>query len=434
MKSNRPSTLRHVVGATVLCSACIHASAAAQPETTEIEDARRQLDDLRHTNEDLRAQNRAMEKRLQALEPPRRPDPMDIGEAETDSAEYRFLDLGVDRDYLKQERWRIADQIKSFIPPLYEPVRPFHAYTLPPGAARISLSSRLTFNDSDFGRDKEYAKLFEHVEVQTQTEHLAISYGFELPHFPDLTATLDVPYKSVQLSGAGHPFRADAMVMSMDGSDAGLGDISLTFKQKWLDQANVGFNFATFAGVIFPTGKDDAEFNANQSLTVGGAPMPAPPLNIFSRTASGQLFPPGAQPGQGAWGLRIGGAATRQFTRSALHAGIIADLFLENDDIVPGHEVRYGVSYVFPPLKSDLLAIDLSVFGRYKTDSEFPGVGIMGPRANFKNGNVVFFSPSLILTPNPQIRFFASPEFRILEPDKGPSPEFALFVGMTITF
>lgn len=401
------------------------------------EEYRRRLDELERANGELRARNQELERRLRGAEPAKESapaEPVDIRQADPEAERNRFLGLGVKRDYLRQERFRIADQIESFIPPLYEPVRPFHAYTLPPGAVRIGMSSNLAFNNSDFGRDDRYAKLFEHVDVNTQTLNFQLSYGFELPALPDLTATLDIPYRAVQISGSGHPARMDNMFITMDGADQGIGDMSLTLKKKWLDQGNFGVNVATFLGVIFPTGDDEGEFNRAQKFTVDGEDKPAPPLNVFGRNPTDRLFPPGVQPGQGAWGVRVGGAVTRQLERGALHAGVIADLFLENDGITVGNEVKYGFSYVFPPFKSDVLAIDLSFFGRYKADSEFEGVGILGPRENFKYGNVLFFSPSLIYTPSPQFRFFVSPEIRVLEPDEGPSPAFSLLTGITVTF
>lgn len=360
--------------------------------------------------------------------------PIDVSESKPSGDDLEFLKLGATNDYLKAERHRIRDQIRSFIPPLYEPVRPFHAYTLPPGAWRISIKNRNLWNNSDFGRDDHYAKLFEDVDVRSHTVHLSILHGFELPFASDLTLAIDIPYRKVDISGDGRPFRNDFAKMSMDGEGSGLGDITVTLKKKWFDQGNFPFSFATFTGVIFPTGKDDLELDRDQKLVVGGRRMPDPPLNIFGRKMNDRLLPPGLQAGQGSWGLRLGAAATRQFTRSALHAGIIADFLADNDGITPGDEYKFGTSYVFPPFKSDHWAIDLSVFGRYKRDSEFPGTGILGPRANFKHGTVLFFSPSIIYTPNPQTRFFVSPEFRILEPKRGPSPNFALTAGFTYTW
>lgn len=382
---------------------------------------------LETENEELRARQ---SKRIDTA----KTAPIDVPESKPSDDDLDFLDLGTTQDYLKAERHRIRDQIRSFIPPLYEPVRPFHAYTLPPGAWRVSIKNRSFWNNSDFGRDDHYAKLFEDVKVRSHTVHLSILHGFELPFASDLTLAVDIPYRKVNLSGDGRPFRNDFATVSMDGDGGGIGDITVTLKKKWIDQGNFPVSFATFTGVIFPTGKDDLELDRDQKLIVGGMRMPDPPLNIFGRKMNDRLLPPGLQAGQGVWGLRLGGAVTRQFTRSALHAGVIVDLLADNDGITPGDEYKFGVSYVFPPFKSDDWAVDLSVFGRYKGDSKFPGTGILGPRANFKNGTVAFFSPSIIYTPNPQTRFFVSPEFRILEPNRGPSPEFALTAGFSFTW
>ncbi len=407
---------------------------AGQDSPLSPEQLQRRVLELEQQNQDLKQHNQELERANRRLRPKAKkaPEPVDIREVYPDEAGYDFLGLGTDVDYLKAERFRIADQIESFIPPLYEPVRPFHAYTLPPGAWRIKLSSQVQRNDADFGRDGSYASLFSGVDVRSQKTVLSIQHGLELANVPDLTLALDVPFRSVQVSGSGVPFPGATMTMS--GSGDGLGDISLTLKKKWLDQGNDGFNFATFIGVILPTGKDDVQFNSNQVLTTGMGPMPGPPLNIFGRNPADRLLPPALQPGQGAWGFRVGGAVTRQLKRGAIHGGIIADFFEDNDGITPGDEYKYGVSYVVPPFDSDQWAIDLSLFGRYKEDSEFPGVGILGPRSDFEHGFVMFFSPSVIFTPNPQIRFIVSPEIRIIEPDRGPSPEFGLTTSMTFTF
>lgn len=404
------------------------ATEMAEPSLTPSEAVGRRIRQLERENRELEFENRELKKRISEsaeTEPPALP---------TEGAELAFLALGSEKDYLKAERYRIRDQIRAVIPPLYEPVRPFHAYTLPPGAWRVTLKNRSFWNNSDFGRDDHYAKLFEDIDVRSHRQHLSVLHGFEIAGISDMTLALDVPYRQVDVSGTGRPFRNDVAEVTMDGDGGGLGDISLTLKKKWLDQGNFPFNFATFTGVIFPTGKDDVELDRDQTLTVMGMQMPDPPLNLFGRNPNDRLLPPGLQPGQGAWGFRIGAAVTRQFTRSALHAGVIADIFAKNDGIVPGNEVKYGVAYVFPPLKSDNWALDLSIFGRYKSDSEFPGVGILGPREDFKYGNVVFFSPSVIYTPSPQTRFHVSPEFRIYEPNKGPSPEFGITIGFSYTW
>ncbi len=422
----------------VSCPPALGQTTAGEPTTHEspqVEELLKRIQALEEKNRALEAENEQLQDQLDDVSGDEEAEPIDIRQIPVDDEDYRFLSLGTQKDYLKAERFRIADQIESFIPPLYEPVRPFHAYTLPPGAWRISLTGRGFRNDGDFGRDSHYAKLFRHVNVRSFDANLSIQYGFELPKFPDATLAVNIPYRSVDVSGAGHPFRLDPLSITMDGGGQGIGDISVVLKKKWLDQGNYGINFATFTGLILPTGKDDVEFEGAPTMSMFGLGIPLPiPLNLFGRGFFDKNLPPGLQPGQGSLGFRVGGAVTRQFDRGALHAGAIIDFLMENDGIEPGDELKYGVSYVFPPFDSDTVAIDLSVFGRYKWDSEFRGFGIMGPREDFKYGNVLFFSPSVILTPNPQFRFFVSPEIRILEPNRGPSPEWALMLGMTYTF
>lgn len=427
-----------VVIISVTSPAALGQKTASEPTTQEsskVEELLRRIQALEKTNRTLEAENERLQDRLEDASEDEEAEPIDIREIPVDDEDYRFLSLGTQKDYLKAERFRIADQIESFIPPLYEPVRPFHAYTLPPGAWRISLTGRGFRNDGDFGRDSRYAQLFRHVNVRSFDANLSINYGFEWPDFPDATLSVNIPYRSVDISGSGHPFRVGALGITMDGGGQGIGDISVVLKKKWLDQGNSRFNFATFTGLILPTGKDDVEFKGAPTMSLFGLGIPLPiPLNLFSRGFFDKKLPPALQPGNGALGFRFGAAVTRQLRRGALHAGIIYDALMENDGIEPGDEIKYGVSYVFPPFESDTVAIDLTLFGRYKFDSEFRGFGIMGPREDFKNGNVLFFSPSIIITPDPQFRFFVSPEIRIFEPNRGPSPEWALMMGMTYTF
>ncbi len=431
-------TIVTLAAISLYCSPASGQTTAGKPTAVEppkVEDLLKRIQALETKNRELKLENERLQAQLDEVSETEEAESIDIREIPVDDEDYRFLSLGTQKDYLKAERFRIADQIESFIPPLYEPVRPFHAYTLPPGAWRISLTGKGFRNDDDFGRDSHYAKLFRHVNVRSFDANLSIKYGFEWPKFPDATLAVNIPYRSVDVSGSGHPFRIGALGITMDGGGQAVGDISVVLKKKWFDQGNYGFNFATFTGLILPTGKDDVEFEGAPTMSMFGMGIPLPiPLNLFGRDFFDKNLPPGLQPGNGSLGFRVGAAVTRQFDRGALHAGVIYDALMENDGIEPGDELKYGVSYVFPPFESDTVAIDLSVFGRYKFDSEFRGFGIMGPREDFKYGNVLFFSPSLILTPNPQMRFFVSPEIRIMEPNRGPSPEWALMMGMTFTF
>ncbi|MBI4613745.1 MAG: transporter [Planctomycetes bacterium] len=378
--------------------------------------------------------------------------------------QYRFLRLGESKDYLETERKRIVDQIEQAIPPLYEPVRPFHGYTLPPGAWRVALSTSFTRNPGDFGTDDDYALFFNKVEVDTLAADLSLQYGFELGPVKDLTLDLSVPFKMQRTTGTGHPFRIKPMEMTMEGSARGLGDVSLTLKKKWFDQGNLPFTFSTMLGAIFPTADDDEEFNNSQTIFINGVPvMPVsgnvagnPSIDVFSRNFGERLFPRKGQPGNGSWGARFGVGLTRQFDRSALHGGAIFDLLAKNDGITPGHELKYGISYVFPPTPSDQFSIDLSLFGLWKGNEKFPGlithpirdVATGGPvmdaagnmllfttkRPDFKHGNATFASPSLIFIPSPNTRIFISPAYRIIEPRRGPSPEWMITAGITFTF
>lgn len=417
---------------------------------------------------ELEEENRALKQKLDPapssqIQPPE-PSPVPTISAFTeDDPEFRFLKLGQEKDYLKTERWRIIDQIEQAIPPLYEPIRPFHGYTLPPGAFRVGLSNTFGRNPSDFGRDNFYSFFFNKVKVDFLLFNLDLFYGFELGPIHDLVLNVNIPYKFQRHTGTGHPFRIEPIVMTMEGSGQGVGDLSLTLKKKWLDQGNAPVTFSTFVGAIFPTGQDDEEFNASQTMFMNGVAMPVsalrpgdPIIDVFGRKPGDRLFPRSGQPGNGSWGARVGFGVTHQFDRSALHAGAIFDILADNDGITPGNELKYGLSYVIPPLPSDYVTLDLSVFGQWKGDEKFPGTIVHavrdpatgGPimdrsgnivmfetkRPDFKHGNMLFLSPSIIFVPLPNTRLFVSPAFRILEPDKGPSPRWMITAGATFTF
>lgn len=388
----------------------------------------------------------------------------DVHAVDRSKDEYSFMRLGVNADYLTAERHRIVEQIQQFIPPLYEPALPFHAYTLPPGTWRVKIASNVFNNNRDFGTDDFYSFFFSDVKVRNTVITHELSYGFEVPQWGslgrDLVLNLELPYRRTTIRGTGHPFRINNIVMDMNADVEGLGDLTVTLKKKWLDQANYGFNLASVIGVITPTGHHREQFNAAQAMSMMGmAPMLGPPIDVFSARPGERFVPNDAQPGRGAWGGRFGLMATRQFERSALHAGVVAQVYAKTDeDIVPGDELRFGGSYVFPLFpKKDILSLDFSVFGRAKRAEEFPGTithperdpatggFIMDPvtmmpvmfttaRPNFEHGTVLFFQPSMIFTPTPQTRLIASPAFRILEPDKGPSPKFMISSSMEVTF
>lgn len=389
--------------------------------------------------------------------------PRSIRDSALNPADYRFLRLGVETNYLRGERRRIVDQMEQAIPPLYEPRTPFHGYTLPPGAWRVGISSTVRRNPGDFGRDEFYALFFSDVTMDVTTLNLDILHGFEVGGVRDLVVGVTVPFQMLRATGTGHPFRIEPMVMTMEGTAEGLGDISVTLKKKWLDQGNSPVTFSTMLGVIVPTAADRQEFNASQTVTMGGmaiavtAASPMDPIiNVFGRAPADRLLPRGAQPGNGSWGGRVGFGLTRQLARSALHAGAIVDLLARNDGITPGHELRYGMSYVVPPFASDRVTLDLSVTGFLKGNEKFPGTIVHmerdpatgGPlmdasgmpamvqtaRPDFAHGHLAFVSPALIVIPAPNLRFFLSPSVRVLQPLRGPSPRWMVALGQTFTF
>lgn len=372
----------------------------------------------------------------------------------------RFLDLGVRRDYMAAERERLIDQLHTMIPPLYEPAfSPFHGYTLPPRAFRVALDADRFTNHHDFGRDEVYERFFDNVKVENQHVDLDVFYGID----QNDTVRLIVPFRSTVIGGTGKAFRIEPMVMTMNGSGYGLGDVQLTLKRKWFDQAYTAFNFATVLGVQFPTGKHDERFSDAQTIFMNGMAMPVsaaaggPKVDLFSDDLR---IPNSAQPGTGSWGVTLGAMATRQITwsrsRGAVHGGILYKAMRDNDEGVrPGNELVFGVSYVRPPFRTEHLTFDITLFGRHKQSELYPGsithpeadengMPIMNPdgslamfttpRPPFEHGTVAFLSPSLVIIPKPSVRLTVSPMFRVYEPEQGPSPSFRLVFGATTTF
>lgn len=404
-----------------------------------------------------------MQPPLQTRQPGDTSSLLTIRDSTLDPVTYRFLKLGVAKDYLGVERGRIIDQLDQAIPPLYEPRTPFHGYTLPPGAWRVGVTATRGRNPGDFGRDDFYALFFNNVQVDFTTVDLDLLHGFEVAGIHDLVLRVNLPYKISRTAGTGHPFRIDPMTMTMEGSSEGFGDLSVTLKKKWLDQANGVATISTMVGMIVPTAEDNQTFNASQTVFMGGMATPVsadrpmdPTINLFGRATTDLLQPRSAQPGNGSWGGRLGFGLSRQFERSALHVGAMLDLLARNNGIKPGHELRYGLSFVVPPLRNDYLTLDLAVTGLLKGDEHFPGTVMhperdpvtggpvmdangniqmfVTPRPSFAHGNITFFSPSVILLPAPNFRLFINPTVRLLQPNQGPSPAWTFAVGQTITY
>ncbi len=394
--------------------------------------------------------------------PPADPAPVatEQPQAEISGPSMRFLDLGVRRDYIAAERNRLIDQLHTMIPPIYEPAfSPFHGYTLPQHAFRVGITSDRFTNDHDFGRDEQYALFFDNVKVENQHVDVDVAFGVTAND----TARLIVPLHSTIISGTGHPFRIQPMTMTMNGTAFGLGDVQLMSKHKWLDQSYGPLDFATVAGIQFPTGKNDARFEDAQTLVMGGMSMPVsstsggPRIDLFSDDLR---VPNSAQPGTGAWGGMAGLMATRQLTwtglRGAIHGGVMYKAMAHTrEGVRPGNELVVATSFVRPPIDSEHVTFDVTILARHKESERFPGT-IMHPEAGangmplmnpdgslkmfvtrrppFEHGTVVFAAPSLVFIPKPSIRLSVSPLFRIHEPNEGPSPRFRLIFGATTTF
>ncbi|MBI1747510.1 MAG: hypothetical protein HYR55_13105 [Acidobacteria bacterium] len=434
------------------------APAAASPEAHKLEEASARIVELEAHVAELKAALAAKEKSNPASTPAAK---LEIDYPSYPGGEtFRFLNLGVRREYIAAERRRLIDQLHTMIPPIYEPAfSPFHGYTLPPRAFRVALNNDRFINNHDFGRDKVYARFFDNIKVQNQVVNLDLSYG--LDH--NDTLRMVVPFRSTIVSGTGKAFRIQPMVMTMNGTAFGIGDVQLLVKRKWFDQAYKPFNLATVFGVQLPTGKHDGRFNDAQTIIMNGMAMPVsataggPKVDLFS---DDQRIPNDAQPGTGSWGAIFGVMGTRQLTwnrlRGALHGGLLYKAMKNNSaGVRPGNELVFGVSYVRPPLESERLTLDFTLFGRNKQSERFPGL-IMHPEADangmpimtpdgmlrmfttprppFEHGTVLFMSPSIVIIPKPALRLTVSPLFRLYEPNQGPSPAFRLVFGATVTF
>jgi len=375
-------------------------------------------------------------------------------------SKFRFLNLGVGRSYLKVERSRLLDNLRTQIPPLYEPAfSPLHGYTLPQRATRVSLKQDRFINNKNFGRDKFYSLFFDNVKVENQHMEADVFYGLT----DDTTLRVNVPFRSTNISGDGAAFRIKPMRMSMNGRAFGIGDVTIFAKHKWWDQGQHFMNLATVFGVQLPTGENDNRFNDAQTLSMMGNLMPVsaaaggPKIDLFSDDLR---VPNSAQPGTGAWGLNFGLMGTRQLTgkifRGALHAGALYKAFADTSEGVrPGNEFIFGVSFVRPPSQSEKFTFDLTLTGRNKQSERYPGLvthpeadangmPIMDasgnlqmfttPRPPFKHGTILFLSPSLVFIPKGPVRITLAPLIRIYEPLQGPSPRFRLIVGLTNTF
>jgi len=282
-----------------------------------------------------------------------------------------------------------------------------------------------------------------------------------------MTFRINVPIWSTRSLGAVHPAGVAPINLYVEGSTTHVGDVSLFLKKKFWDQGNHWSNFAGVFGVILPTGSNSEKWddrlimtnpaNPNGVVAFGGEP--------FTRFSDDGRLPTTLQPGIGRLGLQFALMGTKQFDRSALHAGSLVrlnDLGAGDDDIKNGNEVFYFASYV-KPIASDKFSFELAFNGKWKGDDKYPGTfthpmtadpsgfgmpimdvdpntGAMAvkmfttPRPSFSGGWVAFLSPGVIVNPYSQLRFEVSTMIRLVNPDLGPAPQLMVRGGITTTF
>lgn len=189
---------------------------------------------------------------------------------------------------------------------------------------------------------------------------------------------------------------------------------------------------------------------------------------VFGGFSGDGRLPSTLQPGTGSMGYFLGAFLTRQFNpgdwpgRSALHLGVTHNFVSSNDGIDFGDTTTYFASFVKPLLK-DYLALDLAFVGFDHANDSYVGkipvpeihaceaidVGVvggcgmtgdqafvfeLGDRPSFSGGFTGMVAPSLIFSPDPQIRLTLSALVRVIEPDLGPAPPWVIRVGIDVTF
>lgn len=190
---------------------------------------------------------------------------------------------------------------------------------------------------------------------------------------------------------------------------------------------------------------------------------------IFGRFSADGRLPSTLQPGTGDFSFLTGGFLTRQFApnsflgRSAGHIGVIHKFVQEEDGIDFGDTTTYFASFV-KPIYKDFVAMDLTFVGFDKQNDSYAGkipepeihvcdavdvagavggCGMIGDEAfvfdvvdrpSFSGGFTGMVAPSLIFSPDPQIRMTVSGLIRVIEPDLGPAPPFVLRANLEVIF
>jgi len=178
---------------------------------------------------------------------------------------------------------------------------------------------------------------------------------------------------------------------------------------------------------------------------------------VFGRFSDDGRLPSILQSGTGSTSFLFGLFGTRQFDansilgRSAFHLGFSHKFVSADDGIDPGDLSTYFASYV-KPIYKDFVSLDLSLIAFDREKDSYAGripepeihtctaadVALVSncnapgdqaflfelhDRPSFSGGLTGFFAPSLIISPNPQLRLTLSTLIRVIEPDLGPAPE-----------
>ena len=421
----------------------------------------------------------APQKKLKLEEPKGKPGifgPGSFGKQFTE----RVLDLGVGQPFIEVERSLFKAQIKTFIPPLLQPVVGNSAFILPPNTWQVATNFKfanlvgddffLNGNPNPTNRDKG---------TRRQFLTLSIRYGFDLnmKYLHSFTVILNVPWQNSHAAGSVFlPSGAGPVQVDNGGSIQGLGDISLFLKKKVLDQANenrlfgirIPVGLAIAGGIFFPTGDHNDTFGNNGTIRVvpatgcgmtpGGAPVcPTPTFKRFGNDGRGPSF---LQPGTGTVSFKFGAFFTRQFVpgdmpdflagtafdRAALHWGMAHRLNFKHDGVDAGDKTTLFAIYSMPVYK-DWLSLQVNSINFYRQFDSYDGVfcapnnatcqanpALAPARQSATQGWTSLFGPSFIYSPDPVIRLTATALFRIKEPNLGPAPPWVVQLGTTVIF